>query len=263
MKYRLLLVLPFVALATFLIALAAAPLGDRALVFRVEVELAKAAALIGCAAAALRFGRGDYLRTAWLLLGQCYLLILLNDVLFRAGMGAWSGRAWAPLAGSAVVFVANAGGLVGTVMIARVWRVAGFELAGSPAVRRAVLLGSIVIALLAGGDLVVVSARGVAHGETAAWVDLFSAVADIVSFALIAPFLLTAIAFRGGSLGWTWGLFTASLLGWLIFDAAMSFGATAGVRESARLLACTFGMVAGLSQRWAVRAAPALAVAQG
>ncbi len=263
MKYRVLVVVPFLALAAFLVALGVAPLGDRAAVFRVEVELAKSAALIGCAAAALRFGRGDYLRAAWLLLAQCYLLILLNDVLFRDGLGLFAGRTWAPTASGLVVFVANAGQLVGTVMIARVWRVAGFELAGSPLVRRALVLTSVAIALVAAGDLVITSARGVAHGETAAYVDLFSSLADIVSFALIAPFLLTAIAFRGGSLGWTWGLLTASLLGWLVYDATLSFGAGRSVSESVRLLACTFGMGAGLAQRWAVRGAPSLAAAQG
>lgn len=263
MKYRLLIAVPFLALAAFLVALAAAPLADRALVFRVEVELAKSAALFGCAAAALRFGRGDYLRSAWLLLGQCYLLILVNDVFFRAGLGVAGDRPWAPTASGAIVFVANAGQLVGTVMIARVWRVAGFELAGSPAVRRAVVIASVAIALVAAGDLVFTSARAVAHGDKVALVDLFSSVADIVSFALIAPFLLTAIAFRGGSLGWTWALLTASLFGWLLFDAALSFGASRGVSESIRLLACTFGMAAGLAQRMAVRAAPALAEAQG
>src|SRR6266550_7700701 len=59
----------------------------------------------------------------------------------------------------------NAGQLVGTVMIARVWRVAGFELAGSPLVRRAVQIAAIAIALVAAGWLGVTSAREVAHGQ--------------------------------------------------------------------------------------------------
>ena len=130
MKYRLLVVVPFVAVAALWIALALVPVAEHARVFRVEVELAKSAALFGCAAAALRFGRGDYLRTAWLLLGQCYFLILVNDVLLRQNMGALADASWAPLASALVIFVANVGSLVGTVLIARVWRVACFELAG-------------------------------------------------------------------------------------------------------------------------------------
>ncbi|MCU1277860.1 MAG: uncharacterized protein JWM53_1406 [bacterium] len=269
MKYRLLAVVPLVALALFWIALAVVPEAQRAAVYRVDVELAKSAALVGCAAAALRFGRGDYLRTAWLLLAQCYLLILCNDVLFRAGLGVLSDRPWAVLAGNLIIFLANAGQLVGTVMIARVWRVAGFELAGSPLVRRSLQVGAIAIALVAAGWLCISSARDVLHGQTAALVDLFSSVADIISFALIAPFLLTAIAFRGGTLGWTWGLLTISSLGWLLFDATLSFGpwlvdgqdAVLKVSESARLLACTFGMSAGLAQRMAVRSSATASVA--
>ena len=98
---------------------------------------------------------------------------------------------------------------------------------------------------------------------------MISAIADIISFALIAPFLLTAIAFRGGSLGWTWALLTASLFGWLLFDSTLSFGAAVmangdavkRVSETARLLACGFGMAAGLAQRMAVRSVPSTVMA--
>ena len=263
MKYRLLVAVPFFTLAAFWLALAVIPASQHPALYGSEIELAKLAAFVGCAAAALRFQRGDYLRTGWLLQAQCYLLILLNDVLFRAGMGLFGDASWAPMAGGATVLVANAGQLVGTVWIARVWRVAGFDLAGSPTVRRAVVAGAVTVALVSAGWLVVTSARAFGHGQTTALVDLFSAVADIGSFALIAPLVLTAVALRGGSLGWTWGLFTASLFGWLLFDATLSFGslvasnadAVKRVEESARLLACTFGLVAGLAQRMAVRGA--------
>jgi hypothetical protein len=257
--------MPFATLAAFWIALALVPAAQHPALYGSEIELAKLAAFVGCAAAAFRFQRGDYLRTGWLLQAQCYLLILLNDVLFRGGMGVFGNEPWAPMAGGVTVLVANAGQLVGTVWIARVWRVAGFDLAGSPVVRRAVVVGAVAIALVSGGWLVVTSARAVAHGQTASLVDLFSSIADIGSFALIAPLVLTAIALRGGSLGWTWGLFTASLFGWLLFDATLSFASVVAsnadavkrVEESVRLLACTFGMAAGLAQRVAVRGATA------
>jgi hypothetical protein len=268
-KYRVLVAVPLLAVAAFWIALSLVPASEHAALYRLEIELAKAAALVGCAAAALRFAPGDYLRTAWLLLGQCYLLILVNDVLLRAGMGVLANESWAPAASAVVVLVANVGSLVGTVMVARVWRVAGFELAGSPMVRRAVVLIAVAIALVSAGDLVFTSAREIAHGQSAAWLDLISAIADIISFSLIAPFLLTAVAFRGGSLGWTWALLTASLFGWLLFDATLSLGtvisangdAVKRVSETARLLACGFGMVAGVAQRFAVRSVPSTVMA--
>ena len=134
-------------------------------------------------------------------------------------------------------------------------------------VRRTVQGGAIVLALLAGGYLAFSCARDVYHGQLAGLVDLFSSVADIISFALIAPFLLTAIALRGGSLSWIWGLLTGSLFGWLLFDATLSFGpfllsspaAVEKVSECCRLLACTFGMSAGLAQRLALGGMPARA----
>src|SRR5205823_853860 len=144
---------PFLALPIFWIALAAGGDAHRATVMRVDIELAKSAALIGCAAAALRFASGDYLRTAWLLQAQCYLLILATDMLFRHGIGVFGDRPWASVTGGVVILVGNVGQLVGTMMLARVWRVAGFDLAGSRAVRAAVQVGAIAVAFAAGWPL--------------------------------------------------------------------------------------------------------------
>ena len=262
MRYRSLVLFPFAAAAALVAVLLLVPAGAHAAVFRVEIELAKGCALAGCALAALRFGRRDYLRIAWLLLAACYLLILGNDLFFRAGL--FAGRPWSAAASGAVVLLANASQLVGTVMIARVWRVAGFDLAGSPRVQQLVRLGAVGFALLTAGYLLFTSARAVAGGNTVAVVDLVSSIGDIVSFSLIAPFLLTALALRGGSLGWTWGLLTASLVGWLLFDAALAYapwvldaGGTQALSEVFRLLACTFALGAGVAQRWAVGTLPA------
>lgn len=270
MKYRSLVALPFAAAAALVAALALAPAAAHAHVLGVESELAKLCALVGCAAAALRFGRRDYLRIAWMLLGACYALILSNDLLFGAGGlragGLLAGHHWAVVVGAVVVLVANAAQLVGTIMIARVWRVAGFDLAVSTGVRRLVQLGAIVFALAAAGWLAWTSGHGMARGDFAAMVDFVSSIGDIVSFSLIAPFLLTAITLRGGSLGWTWGLLTASLVGWLLFDASLAYGPAlfghdhaTSLCELFRLFACTFALGAGLAQRWGVRATPAAA----
>jgi hypothetical protein len=84
---------------------------------------------------------------------------------------------------------------------------------------------------------------------------------DAISFCLIAPVLLTALALRGGKLAWPWAVLFVSLFGWLLFDAAGTVGAWAhasasSVRmaeELARCLACTCNFSAGLLQRRAVR----------
>jgi hypothetical protein len=259
-KYRVLVAVPFVAVALLWLALALTPIASRAALYKFEVELAKSFAFAGCAVAAFAFRRGDYLRRAWLLLGTCYVLILLNDVFFCAGLGAMADRPWAPATSGIVVAIANAAQLVGTVMIARTWRVAGFELAGSQTQQRLVLFGVIAISIAAGGWLVFTSARDLLHGTTGAAVDLFSSIADIISFSLLAPFLLTAVALRGGTLAWTWTLLTVSNFAWLLFDATLSFGpaifasaaTVKAVEEMFRLGACTFGFSAGVAQRIAI-----------
>jgi hypothetical protein len=83
---------------------------------------------------------------------------------------------------------------------------------------------------------------------------------DILGLCLIAPVLLTAIAMRGGILKWTWGLLTASLLFWLLYDCASTIdhfvtghvAAIVMVRESFRALACVAEFSAGLAQRRAI-----------
>ena len=116
MKYRLLLLIPVVAALALLGALALTPASAHPTVYLIEVELAKASSLIGCLAAAQGFGRGDYMRRAWLLQAQCYLLILVKDLLQHTS--APTPRV-AILCGL-LILVGNAGQLVGTVMIARV-----------------------------------------------------------------------------------------------------------------------------------------------
>jgi hypothetical protein len=261
----MLVLFPLFAVAALLAALALTPAAAHASVYNVEIELAKSCGLVGCALAGFRFGRRDYLRIAWLLLGACYLLILANDFLFRAG-GLLAGRPWTTAASGTLILVANASQLAGSVMIARVWRVAGFELAGSRRVQRLVQLGAIAFALATAGYFTFTSTRAVIGGDLGALVDAASSIGDMIGFALIAPFLLTAVALRGGSLGWTWGLLTASLIGWLLFDAALAYtpwlldaGGTKALSEIFRLLACTLALGAGLAQRWAVRGLPARA----
>jgi len=254
-KYRMLLLLPVFAAVALVGALALTPTADHARVYLIEVELAKASSLFGCMLAALRFGRGDYLRRAWLLQAQCYLLILAKDLLQHT----FTPSPRIAIASGLLILVGNAGQLVGTVMIARVWRVAGFDLASSTAKRIVVGL-AVVIGIVAGGYMSLTSLRSVLSGNLTDIVHFVSSVADIVSFALIAPFLITAIALRGGSLAWTWTLLTASLLGWLLFDATLSFAplfmsSAAHVHvlsELFRVAACAFGMGAGIAQRWAI-----------
>jgi hypothetical protein len=81
---------------------------------------------------------------------------------------------------------------------------------------------------------------------------------DIVTLCLITPLLLTAVALRGGSFSWPWGLLTASRLAWLLYDASEAFGASLGpagfpLPELFRGLGENFLCAAGLAQFLVIR----------
>lgn len=272
MKLRVLPLVPFAVVAALLAALAVADPAWHRWVVRIEIEGVKLLALGGCVAAALAFDRGDYLRRAWYLSGSCYAFLLLRDVL----LGSWT--PWAPgptLAGvstdvleSVLVLLANAGAVAGTFMLARAWQVAGLELTVGATRRRLLFVAALVLATGVIGGNLVADARAFAGGQQKALVSLVSDAGDILSLALVVPVLLTALALRGGLLLWPWGLLTASMIGWLLYDATSSFGhvvgAGAGIHvtgEVFRSFACTFAFAAGLAQRTVVLHPPAGAAA--
>jgi hypothetical protein len=79
----------------------------------------------------------------------------------------------------------------------------------------------------------------------------------MLSLCLIAPLLLTALALRGGLIGWPWALLTTSYVAWLLYDAVLVYGPSLGAdpatvrlaSEVCRALGCTYGFSAGLAQR--------------
>jgi hypothetical protein len=257
MKLRLLAALPFVLTAALVVLVRLTPSGHEELVMRLEVETVKTLALIGCVVAAFSFQRGEYMRRAWLLSGACYAFLLLRDMT----LGQWT--PWAPgpkllglpteLLESTLVFIGNVGAVWGTLMLARAWQVAGMSDVDSPGRRRALFGVALVIAIVVVGSNVRIDMLALAKGNVSSLVMLVSDVGDVVSLALIAPVLLTAAALRGGLLLWPWALLTASLLGWLFYDAATAVGFASHTLlltgEIFRTLACVFAFSAGVAQR--------------
>lgn len=264
MKPRLLLLPALtVALAFWLIQ---RQLGDDArpsFVFA-AVVLMKMLALYGCATAAARFTKGDYLHTAWLLQACNYGLLAFKDVLFGSLLTSTGAP---PVTGAmatgrvALVLIANVSAVVSIVMMARAWQVAGIELPGSKAVQRLVLLIALGIALAVAGKALIGDWQAFRAGEVRAAGAVVSLVADVITFTLIAPVMLTAIALRGGLLAWPWGLLTASNLAWLAYDATVNFGplltasspGLLAVQNFWRCVACALVFSAGLAQRHATR----------
>src|SRR5262249_51549704 len=119
-----------------------------------------------------------------------------------------------------VILIANISSVIGTWLMARAWQVAGLELPGSCAGRATVIFAAIAIAIVIAGPAVYVDFHNLITGVPVSGVRVASDVGDIISFCLIAPVLLTAVALRGGSLFWPWSLLTASMLRWLFYEGS-------------------------------------------
>jgi hypothetical protein len=224
--------------------------------YRFELATVEASGFVGCLVAGRQFEAGHFLRRAWFLIGACYALIFVGDLTLTTGV--FSQYPWTPLANGILTIVANASQIAGTWMLARAWRVAGLTLPGSRRAQIGVYAAAFALAVVAAGTSLPSYVRAIARGEIGQnlmW--LASSVGDIVSFSLIAPMLLTALALRGGMLSWPWAFFTASLLSWLGVDAVVYFGPSIHLSDAhAKLaleifrgMACTFGMSAGFAQR--------------
>jgi hypothetical protein len=228
--------------------------------YRAELAVVELAGLAGGLAAAGRFAPGDYQRRAWILIASCPLLLLLGDLTLTTGV--FSDRPWTPLANGILTVVANVGPVAGTWILARAWRVAGLELPGSEAGRVAARALVIALALAATGAPTLIELRALLAGDGSHLTNLASSVGDMITFSMIAPLFLTAVALRGGLLAWPFALLTASLFAWLGFDATITLAPLTGasdadvkvVLEVFRALAFTSGGAAGLAQRWAANA---------
>ncbi|AKT42639.1 hypothetical protein [Chondromyces crocatus] len=262
MIFRLLVALPL--LLVLLLAGVSTLLPDpssRATLMMWAQEGGKALGVAGALAAALAFERGDYLRRAWGLQAAYMLLILRDAVLMRLPPGTeilgLSVKAW----DGGVVALANMAGVAAAWMMARAWEEAGFEM---PAPRsRKILVGgaALVLALVFMGKPLAKDVQALLAGDYAEITAVISSVADMLATSLIAPVLLTVLAMRGGVLAWPWGMFTASMVCWLFFDAAsLILGVESRhsgtweyvARDSFRVLACLYACAAGLAQRAAI-----------
>jgi hypothetical protein len=266
MKFRRLVVFPLAFALSFAVAAVAAGDAGLAAVLTAENEAGKVLALAGCLAAAFAFEGGDYLRRAWVYSGACYVLLLAGDA---AGVPSFSSRLTPrhlEMAQGALVLAANAASVVGTWMLARAWSVAGLVEDDEAASSRGRLLfaAAIVVSLAITGWPLAHDVRELLAGDAGASVSIASDLGDTICLALVAPVMQTALALRGGLLRWPWGLLAASMLAWLVFDAASGAVDALHVErarwlvmtEGLRGLACAAFFAAGLAQRLAVQPAP-------
>jgi len=229
--------------------------------YRVEGLLARAAAALGCGIAAAQFDRGDHMRRAWLILGTTYVLLLGNALVFGAA-GHLSERtlpAAAKIVSAVLVAAANVCTIVGALSVARTWRLAGLDLQVSRTVRFASMAASLAIALAIAGSTSLLDLKLALGGHFDALSYLASDLGDIVSLGVLAPILLTALALRGGTLAWPWGLIVLGTVGWVLHDASGPIATALGMApselkplsEAFRWWGCVAYLSAGLLQRQA------------
>jgi hypothetical protein len=259
MTYRKIAAFPFVWAGLILVVLLLVPAHSRDPYFRVATEASKALAAAGCFVAAFSFERGDYLRRAWTFNAWCYLLLLCRDaILITMPRGMIiGGHLQITAVEGTLALAANVVSVLGTLLLARAWSIAGLELPGSRLAKGSVILVTGLVALAASGTDLVVDGRAVVGGDLGSLHGVASDVGDVVSLCLLAPMILTAAATMGGVLRWPWGLLTASLVFWLLYDAAATFNhlapghevTTRFASEIFRVLACATECAAGLAQR--------------
>jgi hypothetical protein len=257
-SHRAIAASPFVFVVAALALVAAVPEAARADVRYAVVEVVKLAALAGSVAAALAYSPGDYLRRGWALNAACYVALLTRDAWLFVAPGPPSPLVEALRA--LLVAIANASGVASTWMLARAWHVAGLELPGSPITRRTAMALSIGASLLFAGPSLFYDVRDSLAGAPDRYWTIPSDLGDLLALPVLAPVALTALATRGGSLIWPWGLYTISLLAWLLYDAVLSVpdllnvshDGFRAVAEVFRFLAGACACAAGLAQRRAV-----------
>ncbi len=139
-------------------------------------------------------------------------------------------------------------------LFARSFAIAGLSYQG-PARTRFLFVGAaalLAIVLVQSSALSAVSSLGSQQPHPG---QLVSALADLITFLLAAPLLLTAYSFRGGHLFWTFALLTAGTFGWMVNQGSSrvlgSLGlpnAVASGRNFGFAMACCFIAAAALVQ---------------
>ena len=263
MRYRLLaIVVLSVALHVAFAVLAPSPGAAAEIHFAFRVAM-RALATWGCLLAGLRFARGDYLRRGWMLFALSFGLLLAKDL--------WRGPSLHGLASTSVdhdavrdalVIAANAVGVAAIWVLARAWFRAGLALMTSVKRQVTSFVVAAAVSLAVTGPTLFTDVHLFLGGNVDALALVTSDVADVTSFALLGPLLLTAIALRGGVLAWTWYLLALGGLSFLFMDVAQSLGAFGHGSPRARLAEEVFRTAAaaaylgaGLAQRWALESA--------
>jgi hypothetical protein len=260
MSYRALVWVPIVIALFFLGAELAMGPSSQALAIRVEVELAKVLWLSGALAAARVFEKGDYLRRGWLLIAVGVALFFVRDATQIPAVSAAVPATSLGVLRGILVVSGNVSHVSGVWVLSRVWSAAGLDDAVRGQ-RRFLFIAAIAPLAVLTGPSIAHDTASALSGNLEAVPHLASDLGDAVTFMLLAAFVRTALALRGGVVFWTWLLFAAGQVAWMLFDGARTltelFGASSfspPLVESLRVVGAVYFCAAGLAQRWVVSA---------
>lgn len=262
MKRWLLFIVPVAVTLAVAAAYAVWPPADAVLTTENAVSFAVAG--LGSFWAARAFGKGDYLRLAWGLMGLCYVLLFIDVVAFGAATSSrpTSEQPLESLISGGLTLLANVSTVVALVRVSRAWTVAGLDFNMPRALFWGSIAGVVALSLLGFGPNLAAATKEIFAGHYDSITHLTSTLGDVVATAVLVPLFLTARSLRGGALVWPWGLLAASTLVWLGVDGMTvvteAFGPNATrllpVEEGLRLLACLLQAAAAKAQLDALEA---------
>jgi hypothetical protein len=206
--------------------------------------LAQCIAAIAAGLTAARFRwLSEYVGRGWTLLFVLYGLLAVSYVLNRAGIGTQT-------LADVMTIVANVAAIGAFWLFGRALRVAGLQFYGPTFVKVGVFVAAVAVAAALVMPTVLDVWRSDA-GSLSRTADLVSAAADMLTFILVAPLLLTLWSFRGGQLSWVYGCLALSTVGWMINQGADDLLPRVAVRDAQMtglFLACLAIAAAAYSQ---------------
>lgn len=165
------------------------------------------------ALAANRFGWwSEYPGRAWTLFFVEYLVLAVSEVLRRAAPERH-------LTSEIAVVIANLAGIGAYILMARQLRAAGLDFGTSQAKKVVVVLCALVVAVALCYSPVIAGWQSLRSADPSPG-SIVSPLADIITFVLVAPLLLTTFALQGGEIFWTFAFLTAGTIGWMVNQGA-------------------------------------------
>jgi hypothetical protein len=196
----------------------------------------------------------DYLGKAWTLLCAEYLLLLVSELAGFAPRGAWIVQA--------ALLLGNLCGIGAFWLLGRALSAAGLGYAGPFARKLAFTVVALAVAVALVHKSLWHEIELLRAGEAQPG-NLVSAIADIATFTLVAPLLLTTLTLRGGHLFWVYLLLSIGAVGWMVNQGAGMIAERLGLGEAAvhggqmtgYAMACCFLAAAGFAQWLSTRRA--------